>query len=229
MTSDQRVLKNRQDAGKELGKFLSLRNFSAPIVLALPRGGIPVGHEVAKILHAPLEVLIARKIGAPNQPEYGIGAICENEIPIFNPSVLGYFDVTGDEVMATVAAEINELRRRIVRYRQGRELTSLAGKTVILVDDGLATGVTAAAAGQYLRTLKPREIILAVPVGPRDIDAMVSDQFDEIICLNRPINLSAIGLWYSDFTQVEDSDVMRILKEHHPDQSTLTSDNAQPS
>lgn len=205
----QTLFRNRQEAGRALGYFLLRKKYNDPIVLALPRGGVTIGAEVARILHSSLDVVIARKIGAPGHPEFGIGAISENEVPIFN-SVVG--DVTSDDVTLTVTSEIKELRRRIKKYREGRELADLVGKTIILVDDGLATGMTAAAAGMFLKTLSPKAMVLAVPVAPREIGAMVRDQFDEIVCLNQPSNFNAVGSWYRDFTQVEDSEVLAILE-----------------
>lgn len=219
MYYEPQIFENRRDAGKKLGKLLATKKYNAPIVLALPRGGVTVADEVAHILNAHLDVVIARKVGAPGQAEFGIGAISENEIPIFNPSTMNYFDLNSNDVISTIDSEINELRRRILHYRQGRILESMHGKTIILVDDGLATGVSAAAAGKFLRTLKPQKIILAVPVAPHEIDSFVREQFDEIICLYQPLNFSAVGIWYDDFTQVEDDEVMKVLEKYNPNPS----------
>lgn len=220
------LFKDRTEAGKELARVLRSRAFSDPVVLALPRGGVTVAAEVARLLKAELDVVIARKIGAPGHPEYGIGAISEDEVPHFNPGILKYFDVEGAEVRDTVQEETDELRRRIRDYRRGRALPELVGKSVIVVDDGLATGVTAAAAGAYLRTLEPRELIFAAPVCPEDIAQDVIERFDEIICLGRPRNFQAVGLWYEDFRQVEDAEVMRVLERFHPGTQSQGDDHA---
>ncbi len=219
MYYEPQIFENRRDAGKKLGKLVATKKYNAPVVLALPRGGVTVADEVAHILNAHLDVVIARKVGAPGQAEFGIGAISENEIPIFHPSTMNYFDLTKLQVVSTVDSEINELKRRILHYRQGRSLESMSGKTIIVVDDGLATGVSAAAAGKFLRTLKPQKLILAVPVAPHEIDPFVSEQFDDIVCLYQPLNFSAVGIWYEDFTQVEDNEVMKILEKYNPDLS----------
>lgn len=210
-----RIFQDRHDAGKKLGQNLEDRKFVNPIILALPRGGIVVAEEVAKIINAPIDVVISRKIGAPGQEEFGIGAISENEDPWFNPQVSGYFDFDSPLIEETVLEEVHELRRRKKLYRHGHELPDLSDKTVILVDDGLATGVTAIAAAKFLRSKKPKRLILAVPVGPKEIHPELEEIFDEIICLHNPSNLRAIGLWYNDFKQVEDEEVKSILEKYH--------------
>lgn len=206
---------DRTHAGRELGRRLLIREFSNPVVLALPRGGVTVAEEVARLLGAPLDVVVARKIGAPEHQEFGIGALSEDEIPHFNPKTMNYFDVTSPEIKAIVNAETAELRRRISQYRVGRNLPDLKDKAVIVVDDGLATGVTAAAAGAFLRTRNPRELIFAAPVCPDVISSEVREQFDEIVCLKNPQHFQSVGEWYEDFNQVEDDEVMSILTRHH--------------
>jgi putative phosphoribosyl transferase len=215
MSSHNMKFKDRIQAGQKLGERLLIRGYSRPVILALPRGGVPVADEVAHILGAPLEVIVARKIGAPQHPEFGIGAISEDEIPRFNLNMSNYFDVTGAEIKAIVKAETEELRRRINHYRKGRDLPQLEGKTVILIDDGLATGVTAAAAGEFLKSRHPDKLIFAAPVCPSEIAPEIHKQFDEIVCLQGPHNFQAVGLWYENFRQVEDEEVMLILDRHH--------------
>jgi putative phosphoribosyl transferase len=206
---------DRSDAGRKLGERLLVRAFKEPMILALPRGGVPVAEEVARILGGSLDIVVARKIGAPGHEEFGIGALSEDEVPQFNQSIMSYFNVTGTEVSTIVRAETEELRRRIAHYRKGRELPDMRGRTVILIDDGLATGATAAAAGEFLRSLQPKQIIFAAPVCPEDVGAEVREIFDEIICLQRPRNFQAVGLWYEDFRQVDDEEVISILDHHH--------------
>ena len=215
MLSHNFRFKDRVHAGKKLGERLLGQAFLDPIILALPRGGVTVADQVARILNSSLDVVIARKIGAPGQEEFGIGAMSEDEVPHFNPSMTQYFDISGREVQNIVRSETEELRRRIAHYRGGRELPSLKGKTVILIDDGLATGVTAAAAGTFLRTQRPKELIFAAPVCPQIISSEVRQRFDEIICLESPRNFQAVGLWYEDFPQIEDEEVMFILNKYH--------------
>lgn len=208
------IFKDRKDAGEKLGAKLSEREWNNPVVLGLPRGGVVVAHEVARHLGTPLNVVIARKIGAPGHPEYGIGAISEDEKPLFNPEAAGSFNVHGPAVIETVMQEKEELRRRISFYRGDSALPDLKGRTVLLIDDGLATGVSAAAAGKFLRSLNPAQVILAVPVGPRFVGELVAEQFDEIICLYRPENFFGVGQWYDDFSQTEDEEVIAILGEN---------------
>lgn len=169
-----------------------------------------------------MDVIVSRKIGAPKHSEYGIGAISEDEIPLFSPESVASYNITGQEVMEIVFQEKREVRRRVSLYRHNLELPDVQGRSVILVDDGLATGVTAAAAARYLRSLNPREIILAVPVGPEVVSLLVAEYFDEIIILEKPKEFHSVGLWYDDFTQVEDEEVELILEEHriHPPSSS---------
>lgn len=209
------LFEDRKDAGRKLSRHLNQFQFTEPIVLALPRGGVVVADEVAKVMNVPLDVVIARKIGAPGQPEYGIGALSEDEYPTFNPMALDYFDPNDPEVSLTIHKEIEELHRRIELYREGKNLPDLKGRSVIVVDDGVATGVTAVAAAHYLRTLSPKEIILAVPVGPSQISKDIRDSYDRVLCLYPLDNLMSVGSWYHYFEQTEDDEVLDILKKYH--------------
>ena len=209
------MFQNREDAGRKLAYFLDPLHLESPVVLALPRGGVPVAAEVAKHLGTELDIVVARKLGAPEYPEFGIGAISEDELPLFSQDAQPYLLYQKRKVFEGVASEIAELRRRIARYRDAHALPPVKGRTVLLIDDGIATGVTAAAAAKFLRSLGPQKIIMAAPVGPRERNPWLEKYFDEVICLERPEGFRAVGNWYHDFTQVEDDEVARILKQFH--------------
>jgi putative phosphoribosyl transferase len=206
---------DRVNAGKKLGHALEYLQEEKPIILALPRGGVVVADEVAKILNVPMDVVIARKIGAPGHPEYGIGAISEDEVPSFNLEIVPYIDLRSPLVHEIVEDETNELRRRVKLYRGGHQLPQMTNKTVIVVDDGLATGVTALAAAKYLRTFNPKKLILAIPVGPLEVNLELKEIYDEILCLHSLQDFRSVGRWYQSFEQVEDSEVLHILKKYH--------------
>ncbi len=206
---------NRIDAGRQLGQSLATLQLKRPLILALPRGGVVVGDEVAKILHAPMDVVISRKIAAPGHPEFGIGSLSEDEKPQFKKEYLNYFNLEDDQKEFMIMEEKGELRRRIELYRGGKPLADVSGKTIVVVDDGLATGVTAEAAGSYLRSLNPAKLILAVPVGPTEISPELKNNFDQIICLRSLENLQSVGMWYREFKQVEDSEVIDVLQKYH--------------
>lgn len=216
------TFKDRQEAGRKLGEEIRKRDLDNALLFALPRGGVSVAQEVANILETDFDVVIARKIGAPGHPEFGIGAISEESTTLFNPGVRTQFDLEDPEVKETIADEEEELRRRLTQYRQGRKLPELRGKTVILIDDGLATGATAAAAGKMLKRKNPGRLILAVPVGPRITNPHIEETFDEVICLERPSDFQSVGLWYEQFPQVDDEEVLRILGQHHPEKNLFS-------
>jgi len=187
---------DRHDAGRQLAERLrqeQLGPLVAPVVLALPRGGVPVGYEVACVLGAPLEVFVARKVGAPHQPEFGTGAIAEGGAVVRDDEVLRALDLTVDDFDRLAAAQQVELYRRVRRYRHGRPLPPLEGRSVILVDDGLATGVTAEAAVRSLRAHAPARVVLAVPAGAPDTVARLRLVADEVVCLHTPIDFIAVG------------------------------------
>ena len=206
---------NRIDAGRQLGQTLAKLQLTKPLILALPRGGVVVGDEVAKILHAPMDVVISRKIAAPGHPEFGIGSLSEDEKPHFKAEYLKYFNLEDGLKDFMVLEEKGELRRRIEVYRRGKALADMSGKTIVVVDDGLATGVTAEAAASYLRTLNPAKLILAVPVGPTEIGPKLRNSFDQIVCLRSLENLQSVGMWYREFKQVEDAEVLEVLQKYH--------------
>lgn len=201
---------DRRDAGRRLGERLVGAHLEAPVVLGLPRGGVPVAAEVAAALQAPLDVLVARKVGAPLQPELGIGAIAEGlDRVVLNPEAGGLVDAA--QLAGLVAREQAELERRVQRYRGGRPLTSLEGHDVVVVDDGLATGVTAEAALLAVRRTTPARLWLAAPVcAPATVERL-RDRADAVVCVLCPAGLGAIGAWYEDFTQTTDEEVVAAL------------------
>jgi putative phosphoribosyl transferase len=202
--------RDRAEAGAQLADHLpdGLRD---PIVLALPRGGVPVARVVADRLEAPLDVLVARKIGAPSQPELGIGAIAEGGAAVVARDMLRSLRLSEADFRQLVEREQAELRRRVERYRGGRALPSVLGRDVVLVDDGLATGVTAESALQALRSLNPRRLVLAVPVCSPDTARRLVPPADEVVCVVSTRHLTAVGAWYHDFTQTTDDEVLELL------------------
>lgn len=206
-----RLFRDRADAGKQLAAALEGRSFERPIVLALPRGGVPVGYEIARALNAPLDVFLVRKLGAPGHEELGIGAVAPDGSTILNEAAIRMLGITPDQLAAVVARERAELQRRLERFRAGRPMPDLRDRTVILVDDGLATGVTALAAIRALRSQAPRRIVLAVPVCAQETAEALRSEVDELICLHQPQDFFAVGLWYRDFSQTLDEEVVDLL------------------
>lgn len=206
------IFKDRAEAGRRLADRLrELRNEN-PIVLALPRGGVPVAYEVARALGAPLDVMIARKLGAPGQPELGIGAIAPGGVRVLNEEAIRMLGLSDGEIEEIAAKEEQELRRRLRRFRGDRPAPEIRGRTVILVDDGLATGVTAKAAIRAIRKEKPRRIVFAVPVCASDTAQALADEVDEFVCLEAPVSFGAVGLWYQNFEQTSDTEVLALLE-----------------
>ncbi|MEW1776841.1 phosphoribosyltransferase family protein [Streptomyces sp. NPDC086777] len=208
--------RDRTHAGRELAAALAgLRDEGAlpdPIVLALPRGGAAVAAEVARELSAPLDVLVVRKIGAPYHEEFGVGAIAGDDPPLLDLATLAHLDLSVDSLAPVVERERQELRRRERRYREGRPPPALRGRTVLVVDDGLATGSTARAALRHVRARGPARTVLAVPVGaPDSLDALAAEA-DLVVCPYRPAVFSAVGQWYDDFGQLTDDDVLDALR-----------------
>ncbi|NYI03634.1 phosphoribosyltransferase [Allostreptomyces psammosilenae] len=204
---------DRREAGRALAARLreTTPPLTDPLVLALPRGGVPVAYDVARELNAPLDVLVVRKLGAPFQPELGVGAVTGEDPPVFNDYVLEQVGLTEQEMAPVVVAERAEVRRREERYRGGRPAPEVAGRTVVVVDDGLATGITALVGCRSVRSRGPERLLLAVPVGAADAVAMLSREVDEVVCLSTPLAFQAVGAWYDDFAQLTDENVLDLL------------------
>lgn len=211
------MFQDRRDAGRQLAERLTRYQDQNPLVLAIPRGGVPVGYEIAHALRAGLDVLVVRKLGAPGNPELGIGAVGPDGICVLDRGIIDYLDVSDAELERILAAEQAELERRIRRFRGERPWPVVQGHTVILVDDGLATGVTARAAIQILRQQHPQQIVLAVPVAAPETVAALRSEVDDLVCLYTPLNLQAIGLWYADFQQMSDEEVLAWLERARPE------------
>jgi uncharacterized protein (TIGR00369 family) len=204
--------RDRSDAGRQLAsRLLPLRGTDV-VVLGLPRGGVAVAAEVARALDAPLDVILVRKLGVPSQPELGMGAIGEEGARVINADVVRYAQVSEADISAVERAERAELQRRIKRYRGDTPREPLAGRTAILIDDGIATGSTARAACQVARALGASRVVLAVPVAPSSARTTLADALDELICLETPARFLAIGEWYEDFSQTRDEEVVSLLR-----------------
>ncbi len=206
--------RDRTEAGQLLAQRLASRAFLRPVVLALPRGGVPVAVEVARALSAPLDLLLVRKIGHPLQPELALGAIVDGDHPemVINRQMEDVAIVHAEHVATAKAAALAEIERRRLLYFGVRKPVDVAHATAIVVDDGIATGATVRAALKALRHRHPRRIVLAVPVAPADALEALRPEVDEIICLDTPDAFFSVGQFYHDFRQVDDAEVIRLLK-----------------
>ena len=212
MTAVNLPFRDRQHAGRVLaGKLEQYRGRAGLLVLALPRGGVAVGFEVARELQAPLDIFVVRKLGFPGHEEYAMGAIASGGVKVMNPRP--GLSVKPEEIAAVVAREQAELVRREQLYRKQRAAVPLQGLTVIVVDDGLATGATMQAAVLAIRQQHPLHITVAVPVGARDTCAALRQQADDVICAAMPEPFRAVGLWYDEFPQSTDEEVCALLEE----------------
>ena len=212
--------RNRTDAGRQLAKALAAYKDQEPVILALPRGGVPVAAQVAAALHAPLDLILVRKIGVPFQPELAMGAIVDGGTPIIerNEDVIRLAGIDEAEFTAICDSELAEIERRR-RYLGSRERVDVAGRTAIVIDDGVATGATTRAALRATRMRGPKKLVLAVPVAPTDSLATLRDNADEVICLEDHEFFGAIGAYYVDFDQVGDEEVIKLLKRVPVDKS----------
>jgi putative phosphoribosyl transferase len=210
----QARFRNRREAGKTLAARLGEAPFTDAVVLALPRGGVPVAYEVAVALHAPLDVFVARKVGAPGHEELGIGAIAEGSDVLIVTESAHALGLTSAELVALAERERIELRRRVADYRGDAKLGDLKGRDVILVDDGVATGVTAEAALRALRLRDPRRLVLAVPVCAPDTARRLATIAEQVVCLAAPTDFFAVGAWY-DFSPTSDTEVLELLRAAH--------------
>jgi putative phosphoribosyl transferase len=206
------LFRDRREAGRRLAE--RLRHYAGRddvVVLALPRGGIPVGYEVTRELGAPLDVFVVRKLGLPGHPEFAMGAIASGGVAVLNQEVINAIGLPEDSLREVIAHEWQELARREHAYRQTERAPPVTGRTVILVDDGLATGSTMLAAIAALRKLKPARIVVAVPVAAPETCEAVGEHVDEIVCAETPEPFRAVGLWYEDFSQTSDEEVQQLL------------------
>ena len=209
------IFADRRDAGRQLAKALERFAGADPLVLALPRGGVPVGYEVAKALRAPLDVVLVRKIGAPGHEELGIGAVVDGTPPqtVLNDTIVGQLALPPGYIEETARREIEEIERRRRAYVGDRKPTPIDGRTVLVVDDGIATGGTVRAVLAALSKSKARQVVLAVPVAPEETVEALRAQADEVVCLATPAPFYAIAPWYGDFGQTADEEVVELLEE----------------
>jgi predicted phosphoribosyltransferase len=203
---------DRRHAGAVLASRLRhLADGPDPVVLALPRGGVPVGYEVARALGAPMDVFVVRKLGLPAYPELAMGALASGGVRVMNDDVIAAYQPSASAIEAVARAELLELERRERAYRDGRLPLPIEGRTVILVDDGLATGSTMRAAVRAVRRHRPARVIVAVPVGARETCEALRQVADDVVCALMPEPFSAVGLWYIDFSQTTDEEVRHLM------------------
>jgi predicted phosphoribosyltransferase len=217
------VFRDRTHAGQVLARALTaFANRPDVLVLGLPRGGVPVAFEVAEALHAPLDVFVVRKLGVPGREEYAMGALASGGVRVINDKVLSLLDIPQQAVDAVIESEQRELERRESLYRDGRPPIDVRGRTVILVDDGLATGSTMFAAVKALRRQQPAHVAVAVPAAAADTSEALKKEADAVICVAMPEPFRAVGLWYEDFSQTSDEEVCELLARARRDVSDRT-------
>lgn len=206
------VFRDRKDAGQQLAKALEPYQQEDCIILGLPRGGVVVAAEIAKVLNKPLDIMAVRKLGAPTHPELAIGAVAPNDVLVLNQHLIRALDVKEDELQEILRRETAELNRRLHYFRGRRPFPKLQNKTVLLVDDGLATGASAMAAIRATRAMGAHHIVLAVPVGAHSTVSDLRREVDELICLEAPEFFDAVSHWYVAFPQTTDTEVIRLLE-----------------
>lgn len=206
-----KLFRDRTEAGRLLAAKLRVYKKDKPVILALPRGGVPVGRQVARALNATFDCFVVRKIGVPSDPEYGIGALAEDNVLYIDQDAVSRLGIDKNVLLRIISAEDAEVKRRADLYRDGKELTALKGKTVILIDDGLATGVSALAAIKAVRLKEPKKLIFAVPVAAEDSIKKLEKFVDECVLLLAPKDLQAIGQFYRDFSQITDEEVISLM------------------
>lgn len=207
-----RTFRDRQDAGRALAEQLTdYRDNGDVLVLGLARGGVPVGWEVAAALHAPLDVLLVRKLGVPRWPELAMGALASGGGVIMNDDVVADLQISDDAVQAAIIRETAELHRREQAYRGDRPDLDLRGRTVLLIDDGIATGASMLAAVRAVQTGDPTATVVGVPVGPASACRKIAQEADQVVCVTTPVHFDAVGQAYLDFHQVDDDEVRRLL------------------
>jgi putative phosphoribosyl transferase len=219
MPDDVRLpIENRAMAGRALGERLAAMAPDDPVVLALPRGGVPVALEIARALRAPLDLLLVRKIGVPWQPELAVGAVMDGGAPVIvvEPHVLAATGLDRSYVERQAAQELTEIERRRALYLAHRAPIPVTGRTAIVVDDGIATGTTVRAALRGLRQRGPARLVLAVPVAPSDVVDALRAEVDDIVCLAQPSPFGAIGYFYADFHQLTDDEVIALMRQAAP-------------
>lgn len=219
------IFSDRAEAGRKIAARLTKYKDERPVVLAIPRGGVPAAFEVARALNAPLDVAVVRKLGAPGQPELGIGAIVDGDHPeeILNQEIIGALHVSRDYLNREIRNQLKEIHRRRQLYRSGRPRVELEDRTVIIVDDGIATGGSVRAALRGIRRANPKRLVLAVPVGPPDTIQQLRRQADDVVCLRTPEDFFGVGHFYCNFHQVTDGEVIRMLDLARPQQSVAAS------
>lgn len=224
------MFENRRDAGRQLANALRGYRHRDCVVLALPRGGVPVAAEVARALDAPLDLLLVRKIGAPGQPELAIGSVIDGGEPIVirDGRMIQLTGTSETQFDRICARELEEIERRRILYLGGRKPEPLTGRTVIVIDDGLATGNTMRAGLEAVRQRNPKYVVMAVPVAPADTLENFHDLADEILCLERPKRFDAVGYHYNDFRQIEDGEVIHLLGECNAARKVMAPRNSAP-
>lgn len=211
------IFKNRADAGRKLAvRIRDVVRDANPLVLALPRGGVPVAYEVARALGAQLDIFVVRKLGLPDRPELAVGAIASNGVRVLNDELIKDLHLSPELIEELTHREFLELKRREELYRQGRPAIAISDRTVILVDDGLATGASMSAAVKAVRLQKPKRVIVAVPVGAEKTSRELTRDADAVLCAYRPETFLAVSMWYQDFEQTTDGEVQRLLADPLP-------------